>query len=145
MNTLYLVRHAKSSWATAAQADRDRPLNERGLHDAALISQRLAERGVKPDVMLTSPATRAHTTARHIAKALGVKGKHIVEVERLYDATADQNSRRGAGAGPRAQGGGGLVGGGPAGWLVTRVCAVNCGDDRSGAESSGVWQNLDSC
>jgi phosphohistidine phosphatase len=90
MKTLYLVRHAKSSWATAAQADRDRPLNERGLHDVALMGQRLAERGVKPDVMLSSPATRAHTTARHIAKALGVKGKHIVEVERLYDATADQ-------------------------------------------------------
>jgi len=90
MKTLYLVRHAKSSWATAAQADRDRPLNERGLHDVALMGQRLAERGVEPDVMLSSPATRAHTTAQHIAKALGVKGKHIVEVERLYDATADQ-------------------------------------------------------
>jgi phosphohistidine phosphatase len=89
MKTLFLVRHAKSSWSDSALPDRDRPLNERGLRDVATMGQRLAQRGVTPDVLLASPATRALTTAEHLAKALGIKRKDIVVVERLYAAAVN--------------------------------------------------------
>ena len=90
MKTLYLVRHAKSSWGEPALPDRDRPLNERGLRDVATMGKRLAQRDVKVDVMLSSPATRALTTAEHLAKALGIKRKDIVVIERLYAAPAKE-------------------------------------------------------
>jgi phosphohistidine phosphatase len=90
MRTLYLVRHAKSSWGDPTLADHDRPLNERGLRDAATMGQRLAQRGAKPDLLLASPATRALTTAEHLAKALGIKPKHIVVDDRLYAAAASE-------------------------------------------------------
>ena len=88
MKTLYLVRHAKSSWGEPALPDRDRPLNERGLRDVATMGKRLAQRDVRPDVLLCSPATRALTTAEHLAKALDVKRKGFVVIERLYAAPA---------------------------------------------------------
>lgn len=90
MKTLYLVRHAKSSWGDPALPDHDRPLNERGLHDVAAMGKRLAHRGVKPDVILTSTAVRALTTAEHLAKALDVKHKHLVVIDRLYAAPASE-------------------------------------------------------
>ncbi|HSW22949.1 MAG TPA: histidine phosphatase family protein, partial [Burkholderiaceae bacterium] len=73
MKTLYLVRHAKSSWGDPALPDRDRPINERGLRDVATMGQRLAQRDVKLDLLLSSPAARALTTAEHLAKALSIK------------------------------------------------------------------------
>jgi len=90
MKTLFLARHAKSSQGDPALADRDRPLNERGVRDAIAMGQRLAQRGVKLDVMLSSPATRALTTAEHLAKAMGIKRKQIVVNDRLYAATANE-------------------------------------------------------
>ena len=90
MRTLYLVRHAKSSWDDPALSDHDRPLNERGLRDVATMGRRLAQRGVKPDLLLTSTATRALATAEHLAKALGLKRKHIVVNDRLYAAPASE-------------------------------------------------------
>jgi phosphohistidine phosphatase len=90
MKTLTLVRHAKSSWGDPALADRDRPLNERGLRDVAAVGQRLAQRGARPDLLLASPATRALTTAEHLAQALGIKRKDIVVNDRLYAAPANE-------------------------------------------------------
>ena len=90
MKTLTLVRHAKSSWGDPALADRDRPLNERGLRDVATMGKRLAQRGVKPDALLASPATRTLTTAEHLAKALGLRHKDIVVNDRLYAASASE-------------------------------------------------------
>jgi len=90
MKTLYLVRHAKSSWSEPALPDHDRPLNERGLRDVATMGQRLAQRGVLPDLLLSSPATRALTTAEQLAKALGIKRKDIVVNDRLYAAPANE-------------------------------------------------------
>jgi phosphohistidine phosphatase len=89
MKTLYLVRHAKSSWDDPSLADHDRPLNERGQRDVVTMGQRLVQRGVKPDVLLSSTATRALTTAEHMAKALGIKRKEIVVIGRLYEAAPD--------------------------------------------------------
>src|SRR6184192_1474294 len=63
MKTLFLIRHAKSSWDDTALPDKDRPLSDRGRRDAPKMGKRLAKRDVKPDLILSSPARRALTTA----------------------------------------------------------------------------------
>ena len=67
MKHLFIVRHAKSSWDSPGLDDYDRPLNGRGKKNAPEMGQRLANRKVTPDVMITSPAKRAYTTAKKIA------------------------------------------------------------------------------
>jgi phosphohistidine phosphatase len=63
MKTLYIVRHAKSSWSYDSVKDIDRPLKERGINDAHLLSKILAKRIEKPDVFISSSANRAlHTS-----------------------------------------------------------------------------------
>lgn len=84
MKSLILVRHAKSSWESPGLGDHDRPLNERGRHDAPKMAQRLADRQVAPDVILASTAVRARTTAAIFADALGVE---LELDDRLYGAS----------------------------------------------------------
>ncbi|GAB1307510.1 phosphohistidine phosphatase SixA [Urechidicola sp. KH5] len=62
MKTLYIVRHAKSSWAYDGVSDFDRPLKKRGINDAHLMSKILKEKINRPDVFVSSSANRAlHT------------------------------------------------------------------------------------
>jgi phosphohistidine phosphatase len=84
MKTLFLVRHAKSSWDDPSLADVDRPLNARGERDAPKMGKRLAKRDVKLDLILSSPANRAITTAQALADKLDYKLKNIVVDDRLY-------------------------------------------------------------
>ena len=63
MKILLLIRHAKSSWALSDQKDFDRPLTERGLHDAPEMARRLLERPLSIDAFVSSPAERARQTA----------------------------------------------------------------------------------
>ena len=89
MKALFLVRHAKSSWDDPALQDKDRPLDDRGKRDAKTMGKRLARSDVKPDLILSSPAARAVTTAKIIAKKLDYKPKNIAVDDRLYGASAD--------------------------------------------------------
>jgi phosphohistidine phosphatase len=89
MKTLFLVRHAKSSRDDPSLPDRDRPLDDRGRQDAPKMGKRLAKRDVKTDVLLSSPALRALTTAQLIAEEIGYKRKDIVVDDRLYASSAD--------------------------------------------------------
>ena len=84
MRTLYLIRHAKSSWKDPGLDDFDRPLNKRGEDDAPVMGKRLDEQGIRPGLMITSPAKRATTTARRIAKEVGYSEKKIEENEAIY-------------------------------------------------------------
>lgn len=86
--TLILVRHGKSSWEDASLSDRARTLAARGLRDAPLMGARLAHLGVKPDLILSSPACRALTTARLLAAELGYSPNHIAIDEGLYESDA---------------------------------------------------------
>ena len=61
MRTLYLLRHAKSSWADAALSDRDRPLNPRGQRDAPRMGRALG-RQLAPMTFHISLAERARQT-----------------------------------------------------------------------------------
>jgi phosphohistidine phosphatase len=88
MKTLLLVRHAKSSRTDPTLSDRDRPLNDRGKQDAPMMAKRLAQREVRPGLLVTSPALRALTTAQLFADELGVEHKDIVVDDRLYASSA---------------------------------------------------------
>ena len=83
---MYLVRHAKSSWDNPDLADYDRPLNKRGLRDAPEMGRRLSLMKVDVEVMLSSPANRAFTTASIIAPMLNYPQKAIVTDEAIYHA-----------------------------------------------------------
>jgi phosphohistidine phosphatase len=89
MKTLFLVRHAKSSRDDPTLADSDRPLNERGMRDAARVGEKLARSDARPDLLLSSPARRALTTAEIVAGKLDYRRKDIVVDDRLYAATPD--------------------------------------------------------
>ena len=89
MKTLFLVRHAKSSCGDPSLSDRDRPLDERGKRDAPTMGTRLATRDVKPDLLVSSPALRALTTAQLIAEEVGYNPKDIVVDDRLYASSPD--------------------------------------------------------
>ena len=85
MKRLLLVRHAKSSWKTAA-GDFERPLNERGVMDAPLMGVRLQHFAAPADLIVTSPARRARMTAELLAAALHYDAAAIVEAEEIYQA-----------------------------------------------------------
>lgn len=89
MKILYLVRHAKSSRDDPSLPDRDRPLDDRGKQDAQKMGRRLAKRNLKSDLLVSSPALRALTTAQLIAKELGFERQDIVVDDRLYASSPD--------------------------------------------------------
>lgn len=84
MKTLLIVRHAKSDWGQPGLADHDRPLNERGRRDAPAMGRRLAERAAVPDVVRSSTALRARTTAEAVVKALGLEASTLQLDESMY-------------------------------------------------------------
>ena len=71
MKTLWLLRHAKASPGSDGLDDRDRPLAARGRAAAERIGGHLAERGVRPDLVLCSPSLRTRETIDLVEKELG--------------------------------------------------------------------------
>lgn len=88
MKTLYLIRHAKSSWDTNDVNDFDRPLNDRGKKNAPEMAKRLVLRKLEIDQFISSPAKRAKTTASLFIKEFGRKDKEILLIPELYEAGA---------------------------------------------------------
>ena len=86
MKTLYLNRHAKSSWDNITLSDYERPLNSRGERDAPLMGKVLSKKIKPPEVIYSSPAKRAITTANIIADKLGYDIKRIIQDEKIYDS-----------------------------------------------------------
>ena len=86
--TIILTRHAKSDWSSGVSADYDRPLNERGLRDAPVMGRRLLDKNDTPDLIVSSMAKRAATTAKLIARAIGYDEKNIQWAEELYHCYA---------------------------------------------------------
>ncbi len=89
MKHLYLIRHAKSSWADPALSDFDRPLNKRGKNDAPFMGQQMAAFEHRPELIVSSPAKRARKTARVIGAALGFAKKEVVLEKRLYTFSSE--------------------------------------------------------
>lgn len=90
MKTLTIVRHAKSSWKDTSISDRDRPLNKRGKHDAPVMGERIIEHGIRPSLIVSSPAVRAWTTARIIAETIGYPVEFLQRENSLYLAPLDE-------------------------------------------------------
>lgn len=84
MKQLYLVRHAKSSWRNPDLSDFARPLNERGERDAPFMGKRFCKYDVRPDLILSSPASRAISTAKIIAGEIGCSINEIQTDDGLY-------------------------------------------------------------
>lgn len=82
--TLYIVRHAKSSWDYEDISDIDRPLSTRGIKDASVMADRLKSKGEIPTLMITSPACRAFHTATIFAKILEFPWEQIIIAEKIY-------------------------------------------------------------
>jgi len=90
MKILTIVRHAKSSWKNNSLPDRKRPLNKRGERDAPKMGQRIHDHGIRPSLIVTSPATRAWTTAKIIARALNYPKEFLQREDHLYLASLDE-------------------------------------------------------
>ena len=86
MKTLYLLRHAKSSWDFEELSDHDRPLNNRGRKDAPQMGRELMSREVTVDLIVSSSAVRALTTATLVAKELEYDPEKIAVEEDIYKA-----------------------------------------------------------
>ncbi|MEO6583780.1 MAG: histidine phosphatase family protein [Ferruginibacter sp.] len=89
MKTIFLIRHAKSSWANFDLDDINRPLNDRGKEDAPAMAKRLLKREEKIDMYVSSPAKRAIQTALAFLKVMNVKEKHLVLIDKLYHAQSE--------------------------------------------------------
>ncbi len=89
MKTLYLMRHAKSSWKDPSLADHQRPLNPRGEKAAPRMGKRLKKKGVELDVIFSSDAKRAMQTAAAMADVLGLPPNDIRPDPKLYNAEPD--------------------------------------------------------
>lgn len=84
---LFVLRHAKSDWASGEEQDFDRPLNGRGKKDAPRMGRWMKERGLVPDLVISSPAKRAKGTAKAVVKALAKSKDDIHWEPRIYEAT----------------------------------------------------------
>ena len=87
MKTIFLVRHAKSSWKDPTMSDFDRPLNNRGKKDATFMGELLKKKLINPDLILSSPANRAKRTAIEVASIVGFSEDKIIFKNEIYEAT----------------------------------------------------------
>jgi phosphohistidine phosphatase len=89
MKQLILFRHGKSSWDHPAIADADRPLLGKGVRKTKQVAEMLKQKGIIPDLIVSSHAVRALETAGIAAETLGLQRESIVVNERLYHASTD--------------------------------------------------------
>ncbi|KQV81656.1 histidine phosphatase family protein [Rhizobium sp. Root1220] len=85
---IYLLRHADAAWAGPGQRDFDRPLNQKGYDDAEIIADSAADKGYRPDLVLSSTAVRCRDTANAVRRAMG-ETVDMRFVDELYNASPD--------------------------------------------------------
>lgn len=86
MKTLFINRHAKSSWKFENLNDFDRPLNSRGNKSAKFMAEKLKEKGEEFDLIISSPANRALSTSEYFADEYGYDHSLIEEAHSMYHA-----------------------------------------------------------
>jgi phosphohistidine phosphatase len=93
LKTLYLLRHAKSSWEDGNLSDFDRPLNERGLREAPIMGEILKNKIEQPELIISSSAKRAITTAEIIANSFNYDINKIIKEEKIYHSVVSDLMR----------------------------------------------------
>lgn len=71
MKSVYILRHAKSSWALPGLSDRDRPLNDRGRRQASAMAGWFANLPEKPEQIVSSSSVRTRETLNLLSEGLG--------------------------------------------------------------------------
>lgn len=89
MKKLLLIRHAKSDWNNLSLSDFDRPLNKRGHRDAPEMGERLLASHLVPQLLVSSPALRAITTAKHFAEVFNISEAEILTEQIIYEANVE--------------------------------------------------------
>lgn len=84
---LIIVRHAKSDWGNLDLKDFDRPLNKRGHKTAPEMASRLVNQDIVPELIVSSPALRAFTTAKYFAEAWKISENDILQESSIYEAS----------------------------------------------------------
>lgn len=87
-HTIYLLRHAKSSWSDSALPDHERPLAPRGRRAAKVIAKHVRQAGIEPELVLCSSAERTRETLELVRHALGDAPVQIED--ELYTASSDR-------------------------------------------------------
>ncbi|MFP4472112.1 MAG: SixA phosphatase family protein [Bacteroidales bacterium] len=90
MKTVYIIRHAKSSWDFPHLSDHERPLLEKGKKRTRLINEYLIRHHIQVDLIITSHAVRAYETAKIIARAIGYPPESIRVDRMIYHANAER-------------------------------------------------------
>lgn len=89
MKTLFVVRHAKSSWEDPTLTDHERPLIQKGIKKTIKIARFLKQNIKCPDLLLSSSAVRAYETAEIIARELNFSIDKIAKTNTLYHADSE--------------------------------------------------------
>ena len=89
MRTLYLLRHAKSSWKDSSQSDFERPLANRGRKACEIAARIIQDRGLEFDLVLCSTAIRARETIDLVSKYAKLRSELRFD-ERIYEATMSE-------------------------------------------------------
>ena len=84
MKTLYMVRHAKSSWKHDV-IDHQRPLKGRGKRDCKLVSEKVKQDVKPPQLIISSDANRALSTAKYFKEVFNISDKKFKTDHDLYD------------------------------------------------------------
>jgi phosphohistidine phosphatase len=87
MRTLYLLRHAQSAEKQIGQTDKDRELTTLGMKDAVVMGNHIQKNQLPVDIIISSTAVRAKTTAMLIVDALRIEPERLLEDEELYEAS----------------------------------------------------------
>ncbi len=90
MKTLTILRHGKAARNDVATSDYERPLSPRGEADVPVMAERITDAGIRPSLIMSSPAARAWTTAKLVARALSYPVEFLQREDRLYLASLDK-------------------------------------------------------
>ena len=86
---LLVIRHAKAEEADFKKPDFKRALSHRGEKNAQEMAKRLKTKDLQPQILYSSPALRAISTARFFADELGIAQSEIIQDQEIYEALTD--------------------------------------------------------
>jgi len=88
--TVIVVRHGKACAHDIFERDIDRVLTKRGVNDAYKVSKKILKSGIKPDVIMTSPAARASHSAFIFSRAMKTGTDNIRVIKDFYPGSSSK-------------------------------------------------------